>query len=114
MTTTLLLQLSDLHIREPGRLAYGRINTAPYLQQAVQSITRLPQRPDAVVITGDLTQVDLPRGHKSGLAEARKILSDVRGIAMTDFLAEDVVRHPRVARIVDAYDAQRTRPVPRT
>ena len=55
MTTTLLLQLSDLHIREPGRLAYGRINTAPYLQQAVQSITRLPQRPDAVVITGDLT-----------------------------------------------------------
>ena len=55
MTTTLLLQLSDLHIREPGRLAYGRINTAPYLQQAVHSITRLPQRPDAVVITGDLT-----------------------------------------------------------
>ncbi len=53
--TTLLLQLSDLHIREPGRLAYGRINTAPYLTQAVQSILRLPQRPDALVITGDLT-----------------------------------------------------------
>ena len=52
---TVLAQVSDPHIREPGRLAYGRINTAPYLQQAVQTITRLPQRPDAVVITGDLT-----------------------------------------------------------
>jgi 3',5'-cyclic AMP phosphodiesterase CpdA len=52
---TLLLQLSDLHIREPGRLAYGRINTAPYLAQAVESILRLPQQPDAIVITGDLT-----------------------------------------------------------
>ncbi len=52
---TFLLQLSDLHIREPGRLAYGRIDTAPYLREAVTSIARLPQRPDAVVITGDLT-----------------------------------------------------------
>ena len=52
---TLLLQLSDLHIREPGRLAYGRLDTAPYLRQAVDSILRLPQRPDAVVLTGDLT-----------------------------------------------------------
>ena len=38
MTTTLLLQLSDPHIREPGRLAYGRINTAPYLAEAVASV----------------------------------------------------------------------------
>lgn len=53
--TTLLLQLSDLHIREPERLAYGRINTAPYLAQAVESILRLPQQPDAIVVTGDLT-----------------------------------------------------------
>ncbi|MEO5796849.1 MAG: phosphodiesterase [Rhodoferax sp.] len=53
--TTLLLQLSDLHIREPGRLAYGRLDTAPFLQQAVDTILRLPQQPDAVVITGDLT-----------------------------------------------------------
>ena len=52
---TLLLQLSDLHIREPGRLAYGRIETAPYLKQAVDTISRLPQQADAVVITGDLT-----------------------------------------------------------
>ena len=52
---TILVQLTDLHIREPGRLAYGRIDTAPYLAQAVQSVLRLRQPPDAVVITGDLT-----------------------------------------------------------
>jgi len=53
--TTILVQLTDLHIREPGRLAYGRIDTAPYLEHAVQSVLRLPQQPDAVVITGDLS-----------------------------------------------------------
>ena len=52
---TLLAQLTDLHIREPGRLAYGRLDTAPYLQAAVQAIEALPQRPDALVLTGDLT-----------------------------------------------------------
>ena len=53
--TTLLLQLSDPHIREPGKLAYGRIETAPYLKRAIDSLLKLPQPPDAVVITGDLT-----------------------------------------------------------
>lgn len=52
---TILVQLTDLHIREPGRLAYGRIDTAPYLARAVQSVLALRQPPDAVVITGDLT-----------------------------------------------------------
>ena len=52
---TLLGQLTDLHIREPGRLAYGRIDTAPYLRTAVDSVLRLRQQPQAVVITGDLT-----------------------------------------------------------
>ncbi|RYF21141.1 MAG: phosphodiesterase [Comamonadaceae bacterium] len=52
---TILLQLTDPHIREPGRLAYGRIDTAPYLAQAVATIGRLPQPPHAIVITGDLT-----------------------------------------------------------
>ena len=52
---TTLVQLSDLHIRAPGQLAYGRINTAPYLITAVQSVLNLRQQPDAVVITGDLT-----------------------------------------------------------
>lgn len=53
--TTFLVQLSDLHIREPGRLAYGRLDTAPYLRRAVESILQLRQSPDAVVITGDLS-----------------------------------------------------------
>ena len=55
MSDTLLIQLSDTHIREPGRLTYGRLDTAPYLAQAVQAVLRLPQKPDAVVMTGDLT-----------------------------------------------------------
>ena len=55
MTMTLLAQLTDLHIREPGRLAYGRLDTAPYLRAAVQAIGALPQRPQALVLTGDLT-----------------------------------------------------------
>jgi 3',5'-cyclic-AMP phosphodiesterase len=50
-----LVQLTDPHIREPGRLAYGRIDTAPYLRRAVQTVLRLRQVPDAVVITGDLS-----------------------------------------------------------
>lgn len=53
--TTLLAQLTDLHIREPGRLAYGRLDTAPYLRAAVQAVTQLPQAPQAMVLTGDLT-----------------------------------------------------------
>lgn len=56
------------------------------------------------VITGDVTQIDLVRGQKSGLVEAREVLKGVRGIAFTEFMAEDVVRHPLVARIVTAYE----------
>lgn len=56
------------------------------------------------VITGDPSQVDLPRGQESGLAHAVKVLHDVQGIATTRFTSRDVVRHPLVARIVDAYD----------
>jgi phosphate starvation-inducible PhoH-like protein len=56
------------------------------------------------VITGDVTQIDLPRGQKSGLIEARRILAQVRGIGFADFDASDVVRHPLVARIVAAYE----------
>ncbi len=47
----------------------------------------------------------MPRGHKSGLIDAQQVLSDVRGIALTRFTSVDVVRHPLVARIVEAYDA---------
>ena len=56
------------------------------------------------VITGDPSQVDLPKGHRSGLAHAVKVLEDVKGIAFTKFTSRDVVRHPLVARIVDAYE----------
>ena len=61
------------------------------------------------VVTGDLTQVDLPRGARSGLADASEILRDVAGIAVTQFGSADVVRHPLVARIVEAYEAAAAR-----
>ncbi len=77
-------------------------NTTP--EQMKMFLTRIGFGAKAVV-TGDVTQVDLPRGHKSGLVEARNILREVRGIAFTEFQAEDVVRHPLVARIVAAYEA---------
>ncbi len=81
-------------------------NTTP--EQMKMFLTRIGIGARAVV-TGDLTQVDLPRGQKSGLREAREVLAKVRGIAFTEFLKEDVVRHPLVARIVEAYDAQTAR-----
>jgi phosphate starvation-inducible PhoH-like protein len=56
------------------------------------------------VITGDPSQVDLPKGHRSGLVDAANILSAVKGISFTQFTSSDVVRHPLVARIVDAYE----------
>ena len=57
-----------------------------------------------VVLTGDLSQVDLPKGTYSGLKHALTILKDVRGIAVTKFTGKDIVRHPLVQRIVDAYE----------
>jgi phosphate starvation-inducible protein PhoH and related proteins len=59
------------------------------------------------VVTGDVSQIDLPKGMVSGLVEAERVLARVRGIAMTRFTAADVVRHPLVARIVEAYEAYR-------
>ncbi len=58
------------------------------------------------VITGDLSQIDLPKQQKSGLRDALEVLKNVQGIAFTFFTAGDVVRHPLVARIVRAYDAR--------
>jgi phosphate starvation-inducible PhoH-like protein len=77
-------------------------NTTP--EQMKMFLTRIGIGAKAVV-TGDVTQIDLPKGHKSGLIEARNILKDVRGLAFTEFEAADVVRHPLVARIVEAYEA---------
>ena len=62
------------------------------------------------VITGDVSQIDLPRGQMSGLIDAERVLRRVRGIATTRFNSGDVVRHPLVARIVDAYEASRSDP----
>ena len=56
------------------------------------------------VITGDITQVDLPRGSKSGLAQAMEILSGIEEIHITKFDSKDVVRHQLVQKIVEAYD----------
>ena len=61
------------------------------------------------VVTGDVTQMDLPRGTASGLIEAQHVLVEVRGIAFTYFTAADVVRHPLVGRIVEAYEAAEER-----
>ncbi|MBI2227271.1 MAG: PhoH family protein, partial [Betaproteobacteria bacterium] len=76
-------------------------NTTP--EQMKMFLTRIGFGSKAVV-TGDITQIDLPRGHKSGLIEARAVLKRVRGIAFTHFLSSDVVRHPLVQRIVNAYE----------
>ncbi len=69
-------------------------------------LTRLGEG-SRMAITGDVTQIDLPRGVKSGLIEAERILRDVPGIGFTRFTAEDVVRHPLVARIIRAYESAR-------
>jgi phosphate starvation-inducible protein PhoH and related proteins len=76
-------------------------NTTP--EQMKMFLTRIGFGTRAVV-TGDVTQIDLARGQKSGLVAARVILDGVRGIAFTEFQSSDVVRHPLVARIVDAYE----------
>ncbi|HWQ39288.1 MAG TPA: PhoH family protein [Burkholderiales bacterium] len=81
-------------------------NTTP--EQMKMFLTRIGFGSRAVV-TGDVTQIDLPKGQKSGLIEARTVLAEVRGIAFTQFLGEDVVRHPLVQRIVHAYEQHQSR-----
>ena len=66
-------------------------------------LTRLGEG-SRMVVTGDRTQVDLPRGTASGLADAERILDGVKGVSFNYFTAKDVVRHPLVARIIEAYD----------
>jgi phosphate starvation-inducible PhoH-like protein len=66
-------------------------------------LTRLG-RDARAVITGDITQVDLPDSERSGLSHARDVLSQVDGVAFVYLGREDIVRHPLVQRIVDAYD----------
>ena len=75
------------------------------IEQMKMFLTRIGFGSTAVV-TGDLTQVDLPKAQKSGLRDAIEVLRGVEGISFTFFTAQDVVRHPLVARIVRAYDAR--------
>ena len=82
-------------------------NTTP--EQMKMFLTRLGFGSKAVV-TGDVTQVDLPEGKKSGLREARNILRGVEGIKFFEFSDRDVVRHPLVAKIVVAYDKNEKQP----
>ena len=80
-------------------------NTTP--EQMKMFLTRIGFGSKCVV-TGDVSQIDLPKGQTSGLIDAERVLKRVKGLAFTRFTSADVVRHPLVARIVDAYDAQRT------
>ncbi|MFO1218185.1 MAG: PhoH family protein [Burkholderiaceae bacterium] len=81
-------------------------NTTP--EQMKMFLTRIGFGTKAVV-NGDTSQIDLPRGATSGLVDAQQVLAEVPGVAFTQFTAADVVRHPLVARIVQAYDARRRR-----
>ena len=76
-------------------------NTTP--EQMKMFLTRIGFN-SKVVVTGDLSQTDLPDGKKSGLSEAVKILKDIEGIAIHQFTEKDVVRHKLVQRIIVAYD----------
>jgi phosphate starvation-inducible PhoH-like protein len=76
-------------------------NTTP--EQMKMFLTRIGFGSKCVV-TGDVSQIDLPRGQMSGLIDAERVLSRVKGIATTRFSSADVVRHPLVARIVEAYE----------
>ena len=110
-----VLKLLEKNVIEIAPLAYMRgrtLNDAYVILDEAQNttveqmkmfLTRLGFGSTAVV-TGDLTQTDLPKHVKSGLRDAIEVLRDVDGVSFTFFDARDVVRHPLVARIVSAYD----------
>ena len=79
-------------------------NTTP--EQMMMFLTRLGEGA-RMVITGDVTQIDLPRSKHSGLLEAREVLGEVPGIDFHTFSGADVVRHPLVQRVIEAYDQYR-------
>ena len=76
------------------------------IEQMKMFLTRIGFNSKAV-ITGDVTQIDLPRNQKSGLRHAVEVLSDVEELSFNFFHSEDVVRHPVVARVVIAYEARK-------
>jgi len=108
-------KLIERHIIEVAPLAYMRgrtLNDAFIILDEAQNTTREQMKMfltrigfgSTAVVTGDITQIDLPNGVSSGLRHAIKVLKDVDGVAATFFTARDVVRHPLVQRIVTAYE----------
>lgn len=109
-------KLIERHVIEVAPLAYMRgrtLNNSFIILDESQNTTREQMKMfltrigfgSTAVITGDPTQIDLPRGHSSGLRHAVEVLAGVPGISFTHFGAKDVVRHPLVQRIVEAYSA---------
>jgi phosphate starvation-inducible protein PhoH and related proteins len=108
-------RLSEKGVIEIAPLAYmrGRTLSHAYVildeaqnttsEQMMMFLTRLGED-SRMVVTGDVTQVDLPRSKNSGLLEVTQILQNVEGIAFHQFSGADVVRHPIVQRIIEAYD----------
>ena len=100
VTDTKLEELTR-EVREHNNFA----RRVPILEEQMKMfLTRIGFNSKAV-ITGDVTQIDLPRNTKSGLRHAIEVLADVEEISFNFFHSEDVVRHPVVARIVNAYEA---------
>lgn len=108
-------KLIERNVIEVAPLAYMRgrtLNNAFIILDESQNTTREQMKMfltrigfgSTAVVTGDVTQIDLPKNVRSGLKHARVILKDVPGISFTEFGARDVVRHPLVQRIVQAYD----------
>ena len=116
-------KLIEKQVIEVAPLAYMRgrtLNNAFIILDEGQNTTREQMKMfltrlgfgSRAVITGDITQVDLPRGQESGLAHCLRVLQDVEGIHITRFSSKDVVRHHLVQRIVEAYEAwDKTQPV---
>src|SRR5574344_571799 len=110
-----LQELMDTNVIQIAPLAFMRgrtLNDAVVILDEAQNTTSAQIKmfltrmgTDAkMIITGDMTQIDLPRGQMSGLKEALNILSDIEGISVINFNKKDIVRHKLVTRIVDAYE----------
>lgn len=111
-----LQDMMDKHIIQIAPLAFMRgrtLSDAVVILDEAQNTTPAQIRMfltrmgwnTKMIITGDMTQIDLPRSQKSGLREALDILAGIEGIAMVNLTQKDIVRHKLVTRIVDAYDA---------
>jgi phosphate starvation-inducible protein PhoH and related proteins len=112
--------LMERNVIEVAPLAFMRgrtLNDAFVILDEAQNTTREQMKMfltrigfgSTAVVTGDMTQVDLPDKRHSGLKHALRILANVEGISVTHFSAHDVVRHPIVQRVVEAYDAEESR-----